>query len=53
MLEGQGEVLNNGEYQAVKAGSFSFIEADTLHQFRNTGDEVFKFICIVPKEGHQ
>ena len=53
MLEGQGEVLNNGSYQAVGPGSFSYIEENTMHQFRNTGDDVFKFICIVPKEGHQ
>lgn len=53
VLEGQGEILNNGEYTPVKAGSFAYIEASTLHQFRNTGETTFKFICIVPKEGHQ
>lgn len=53
MLEGQGEILMDGEYQAVKAGSFAYVKADMLHQFRNTGTEPFKFICIVPKEGHQ
>ncbi len=53
MIEGEGEVLNNGEYVPVKVGSFAYIEANTLHQFRNTGEEIFKFICIVPKEGHQ
>lgn len=52
MLEGEGEILMDGEYQAVKAGSFAFVKANMLHQFRNSGDKPFKFICIVPKEGH-
>jgi quercetin dioxygenase-like cupin family protein len=29
------------------------VPANTEHQFRNTGDGTFRFICIVPTEGHQ
>jgi quercetin dioxygenase-like cupin family protein len=37
----------------VEAGSYAYVPADKLHQFRNAGDGMFRFICIVPKEGHQ
>lgn len=53
MIEGQGELMINGEINKVSAGSFAYVPSDSLHQFRNVGDGVFKFICIVPKEGHK
>ena len=53
VLEGEGEVLIDGEIHPVNAGSFGYVEANALHQFKNRGKKDFKFICIVPKEGHQ
>lgn len=52
MVEGEGTLLLNGEEVPVKAGSYAFVPGNELHQFRNTGDKPFKFICIVPTEGH-
>ncbi|MBU1143348.1 MAG: cupin domain-containing protein [Firmicutes bacterium] len=52
-LEGQGELEIDGVVQAVTVGNYAFVPGNTLHQFRNTGDQTFKFICIVPKEGHR
>ena len=51
-IEGTGELMISGKINPVEAGSFAFVPIDTLHQFRNTGTDVFKFICIVPKKGH-
>jgi quercetin dioxygenase-like cupin family protein len=42
-----------GEVNPVEAGSYAYIPANSLHQFRNVGETQFKFICIVPKEGHK
>lgn len=53
MIEGEGILMMNGKDHPVKAGSYAFVPKDTLHQFKNAGDKVFKFICIVPKIGHQ
>lgn len=53
MIEGEGEVFIDGTSYPVQAGSYSFVPDNKLHQFRNIGDTVFKFICIVPKEGHK
>ena len=52
MIEGKGELMIDGEVHQVETGSFAYVESDKLHQFRNVGKETFKFICIVPTEGH-
>jgi quercetin dioxygenase-like cupin family protein len=53
MIEGEGELMMNGEVYPVKAGSYAYVPSDTLHQFKNVGKDLFKFICIVPEEGHK
>ena len=53
MVEGDGELLIDGEIFPVTKGSFAFVEGHKLHQFRNAGEAPFKFICIVPEEGHK
>jgi quercetin dioxygenase-like cupin family protein len=52
MLEGRGVLYIDGKEQSVKAGSYAYIPADVEHQFKNSGTDPFRFICIVPKEGH-
>jgi len=53
MLSGEGELLLGEEVKKVKAGSFAYVPSNVLHQFRNIGKDKFKFICIVPEEGHK
>lgn len=53
ILEGQGEIEIGGVIHPVSTGFYAFVPGDTLHQFRNKGNEPFKFICIVPVEGHK
>lgn len=53
MIEGSGELMIDGKINSVESGAFAFVPAGSLHQFRNTGNSVFKFICIVPEEGHK
>jgi len=52
MVEGKGVLMIDGVDTPVQAGSYAYVPANIKHQFRNTGDTPFKFICIVPKEGH-
>ncbi len=52
ILEGEGEIMIDGKINKVHRDAYAFIPPNALHQFRNTGDTIFKFICIVPKEGH-
>ncbi len=50
-LNGQGTVTLEGKDIEVGPGSFSYIPANSVHQIKNRGAEVFRFICIVPEEG--
>ena len=53
IIEGKGEILIKDTLHPVTPGSYAFVPDDTLHQFRNVGDTVFKFMCIVPTRGHK
>lgn len=53
VIQGEGTLLLDGVENPIKSGSYSFVPPDKLHQFKNTGKETLKFICIVPEEGHQ
>ncbi len=50
ILEGAGEAQYGEAVHPVKAGDVLFIEPDVMHQFRNTSNDEFKFICLVPKQ---
>jgi quercetin dioxygenase-like cupin family protein len=53
MLEGSGTLTIEGEDHPVQAGSYAYVPAGKEHQFKNSGSSTFRFICIVPREGHQ
>jgi quercetin dioxygenase-like cupin family protein len=48
VLEGTGRVEHDGAFHALRHGDVLFIEPNKVHQFVNTGDAPFKFICLVP-----
>lgn len=50
VLEGRGRINAKGTSFPVGPGSFALVEAGEEHQFENTGDSVFKFLCIIPVE---
>ena len=51
IIKGTGELLIDGEKKAVKTGDTAYIPEGEDHQFINTGNDDFSFICIVPEEG--
>jgi len=53
ILEGQAHVgtsEDETEDTTAKAGDVLFIPANQTHQFRNTSQDVLKFMCMVPTE---
>ena len=50
-LQGEGTLFLDGKENNVKEGSFSYVPSNATHQMFNSGDTVFRFICIVPEEG--
>ena len=50
VLSGQGVVKTEQGDEPIGHGSTVFVPGDEMHQFQNTGDEVLRFICLVPQE---
>jgi quercetin dioxygenase-like cupin family protein len=48
VLEGQGEVMYEGEWHPVGPGDVIFVPPGARHQYRNAGDTTFRFLCSVP-----
>jgi quercetin dioxygenase-like cupin family protein len=48
VLDGQGVAVHEGGETPVSAGSVVLVEGDEMHQFRNTGEGVLRFICLIP-----
>ena len=48
VLEGSGVVVGPDGEVPIRPGTVVFIPPNELHQFRNTGSGVLKFICLVP-----
>jgi len=45
---GQGADFRNGEWVPVEPGCAVFIPENEEHQMKNTGNEPFRFICMIP-----
>lgn len=50
-LDGEGVLEVDGEERPLRAGSYAFVPADALHQFRAAPGSSFAMVCIVPEEG--
>jgi len=50
VLAGQGVVRTKAGEIPIGPGSTVFVPGDDMHQFRNTGQKVLRFICLIPQE---
>ena len=48
ILEGEGEVLDGDRYRPFRAGDVIYVAPDELHQFRNTGQQPLRMLCLIP-----
>jgi quercetin dioxygenase-like cupin family protein len=48
VVEGQGRVWINGDWQPLKAGDVVFVPGGMDHTYENTGATPFKFLCGIP-----
>ena len=51
VLAGTGEVRHADGATPVESGDFAYVPPMDEHQFVNTGDGPFEFVCVVPPEG--
>ena len=48
ILAGTGELECDGEISSITSGDGLYIPSNQAHQFRNNGDKMLEFLCIVP-----
>ena len=51
IIKGKGTLFIDGKERPVFPGDTAYIKEGEDHQFKNSGDDEFSFICIVPEEG--
>ncbi len=45
---GKGAILREGKWVSLPTGSVVFIPGNEEHQLKNTGEEPFVFVCVIP-----
>jgi len=50
VLSGQGVVKTEQGDVPIGHGSTVFVPGGEMHQFRNTGDDMLRFLCLVPQD---
>ena len=48
VLAGEGVVFEGDQPHRLAAGDVVLVRPGEVHQFRNTGDQPLKFLCLVP-----
>jgi len=48
VLEGEGEAKIDEKSYSIKKDSVVFVEPGQEHTFKNTGDSLLKFLCLIP-----
>ncbi len=51
VVDGTGVLYLDGKEYRLEKNCVAYVPANAEHQYRNTGDDDFVIICIVPKEG--
>jgi len=50
VVEGKGQVMLDGEWHDLKPGDVVYVPPSLRHQYRNSGEQTFKFLCGIPVE---
>ena len=48
VLAGNGTILDGEVERPLAAGDVLFVAPNDVHQFRNTGSEPMRFLCLIP-----
>ncbi|MDA7980097.1 MAG: cupin domain-containing protein [Pirellulales bacterium] len=52
VLAGQGVVMEGDKEHTLTPGTVVYIPPDEVHQFRNTGADPLRFLCLVPNSAN-
>ncbi len=48
VLSGHGKLKIGDKWEDMEAGDAFYVPCNALHSIKNEGDEILRFICIVP-----
>jgi quercetin dioxygenase-like cupin family protein len=48
VLAGAGTIVDGDNVRPLAAGDVVFVAPNDVHQFRNTGKEPMRFLCLIP-----
>ncbi|UCB52490.1 MAG: cupin domain-containing protein [Candidatus Zixiibacteriota bacterium] len=48
VLKGKGDLVTEGNISPLNEGDALLVPADENHQFKNTSEEAFIFLCMIP-----
>lgn len=48
VLAGKGTILDGDQERPLAAGDVVFVSPNDVHQFKNTGGEPMRFLCLIP-----
>jgi quercetin dioxygenase-like cupin family protein len=48
ILEGKGVATDGEKETRIKSGTVVYVAPEEKHQFKNTGFETLKFLCLIP-----
>ncbi|OGD15125.1 cupin [Candidatus Atribacteria bacterium RBG_19FT_COMBO_35_14] len=48
VLEGEGVAADGEKEFKIKGGTVVYVAPEEKHQFKNTGSETLKFLCLIP-----
>ena len=48
VLAGKGKIVDGDKELPLAAGDVVFVAPNDIHQFRNTGTEPMRFLCLIP-----
>ena len=50
IVEGEGVLTTEDGEVPFKAGDIIYVDPNFVHNYKNTGNKVLKFLCIIPHE---
>jgi quercetin dioxygenase-like cupin family protein len=50
IIGGEGILVDEGEEYRLKAGDIALVSPQERHQFRNNGQQIWEFLCLVPND---
>jgi quercetin dioxygenase-like cupin family protein len=50
ILEGEGSIICGDNARLFRPGDVIFISPNEKHQFRNTGKQLVKLLCLIPNK---